>query len=61
MKHQCVTASFPTRRGEPPPGKANAAQSGKDRGGAAKKAKKRTEKQNGYRPRPCLLQVGGAR
>jgi hypothetical protein len=33
MKHQCVTASFPTRRGEPPPGKANAAQSGKDRGG----------------------------
>ena len=61
MTYQCVTRICPTERGDPPPRNANAAQSGKDRGGAAKKAKKRTEKQNGYRPRPCLLQVGGAR
>jgi hypothetical protein len=59
MKHQCVTADFPTRRGEPPPGNANAAQPG--RWGGAASNQKRKAQRNAYRPRPRLLQVGGAR
>src|ERR1700674_5800157 len=48
----------PDKRDEyPPPKNANAARPVQG-GGAAKKAKRRKLKPSGYRPRPCLLQVG---
>ena len=58
MKFQYVTSGFPTKRGDPPSENKLASKPGKVE--ANQKQIWKFEKPN-YKPRPRLLQVGGAR